>query len=255
MQLFSLLAVWGGLLFDHNMPRRFFMLYALVLLLLGGCQSVSKRQPPDVPAVLGQGDLALVDTALKASPSQLAVFQHELASKPLDPSRSGVIVDLDRQRAYVYSEGQLVAATRIASGKPRYRTPTGDFRIGQKNRDHSSNLYGKLVHSESGEEQPGEVDARKVEIPDGMMFRGAPMKNFMRFNTLEGQATAIGFHQGHVPGRPASHGCLRLPARPARDLFKLLPRGTPVFVYGEAHGHPSRALPVELPKTTRGNRG
>ena len=155
-----------------------------------------------------------------------------------------MVVDLDRQRAYVYAQGDLAAATRIASGKRGFRTPTGDYRIGQKNPDHSSNLYGKLVHSESGEEQAGEVNTRNLEIPEGMVFRGAPMRHFMRFHTLDGAPTAIGFHKGHVPNRPASHGCIRLPGSSARDLFRMIPRGTPVFVHGETHGHPPRPLPV-----------
>lgn len=230
------------------MLRVFLLILPLALFALSGCQTLSKRPAPDVPAAVSEGDLALIDAALNASPSRLAVFQQELAAAPLDPARSGVIVDLDRQRAYIYSQGQLVAATRIASGKRYFRTPTGDYRIGQKNSNHSSNLYGKLVHGESGEEQPGEIDTRVAEIPEGMVFRGAPMKYFMRFHTPEGKATAIGFHQGYVPGRPASHGCIRMPASSARELFKIIPRGTPVHVYGDKHGQPARPLPVAVAK-------
>lgn len=208
------------------------------------CQTLPKKAPPDVPVAMCPGDLARIDQAISAAPKSLAVFSQNLTAAPIDPARSGVIVDLDRQRAYIYSQAQLVAATRIASGKRSFRTPTGDFRIGQKNADHSSNLYGKLVSTETGEEQPGEVDTRKAEIPEGMVFRGAPMRHFMRFHTLDGKATAIGFHQGHVPNRPASHGCIRMPSHSARELFKLLPKGTPVFVYGQEHGQPARPLPV-----------
>lgn len=216
------------------------------------CQTLRNQSTPDVPAAMIPGDLARIDQAIAAAPKSLAVFSQNLTTAPLDSSRSGVIVDLDRQRAYVYSQGQLVAATRIASGKRGYRTPTGDFRIGQKNPDHASNLYGKLVHTETGEEQPGEVDTRSAEIPEGMVFRGAPMRHFMRFHTLDGKATAIGFHQGHVPNRPASHGCIRMPANSARSLYKILPRGTPVFVYGEVHGQPPRPLPVLEEKPAKG---
>lgn len=211
---------------------------------LSGCKTLPKKTAPDVPSAMIPAHLSRIDLAISAAPKSLAVFSENLTASPLDPARSGVIVDLDRQRAYIYSQTQLVAATRIASGKRSYRTPTGDFRIGQKNRDHASNLYGKLVHSETGEEQPGEVDTRTAQIPEGMVFKGAPMRHFMRFHTLDGKATAIGFHQGHVPNRPASHGCIRMPAHSARELFKLLPKGTPVFVYGVAHGQPSRPLPV-----------
>jgi hypothetical protein len=238
------------LVFNPFMPRLF--LIALVLSLAVGCQSASKRPLLDVPVALTSEDLSTIDAALSASPSRLAVFPQELVASPLDPDRSGVIVDLDRQRAYVYSQSQLIAATRIASGKKYYRTPTGDFLIGQKNPNHASNLYGKLVHGETGEEQPGEIDTRKTEIPEGMVFYGAPMKHFMRFNTPAGKATAIGFHQGYVPGHPASHGCIRLPWRSAREFYKLLPRGMPVFVYGDKYGQPSRPLPELILSESKG---
>ncbi|MFM8365843.1 MAG: L,D-transpeptidase [Verrucomicrobiota bacterium] len=201
---------------------------------------------------MSPSDLARIDQAISAAPKNLAVFSENLTSTPLDPARSGVIVDLDRQRAYVYSQGQLLAATRIASGKRSYRTPTGDYKIGQKNRDHASNLYGKLLNSLTGEEQPGEVDTRTAPIPEGMVFQGAPMRHFMRFHTLDGKATAIGFHQGHVPNRPASHGCIRMPANSARELFQILPKDTPVFVYGEEHGQPARPLPLVEEKPSKG---
>ena len=237
------LGVEKCLFFNPSVVRLFLSFIAVPLGMFCSCQSVSKRTVSPVPAAIPTRDLDLIDAALKKSPARLAVFQPDGVAAPLDADRSGVIVDLDRQRAYLYSNSQLVAATRIASGKRYYRSPTGDFRIGQKNRDHSSNLYGKLIHEESGEAQPGEIDTRDIEIPEGMVFQGAPMRHFMRFHTLEGKATAIGFHQGYVPGRPASHGCIRMPAHSASELFKIIPKGTPVFVYGIDYGKPARPLP------------
>lgn len=226
-----------------------------LVLCVSGCQSLRQSPPPDVPAVMTQARLDLIEKHIGDSPASLAVFQPELAAAPLDPSRSGVIVDLDRQRAYVFSLGELVAATRIASGKRNFRTETGDYVIGQKSPSHASNLYGKLRNSETGEDLPGEIDTRTTPVPEGMVFLGAPMPHFMRFHSLDGKASAIGFHQGHVPNRPASHGCIRLPARSAKSLYKMLPRGTPVFIYGENHGTPPRPLPVVSdPPSTKAKR-
>jgi lipoprotein-anchoring transpeptidase ErfK/SrfK len=208
---------------------------------LAACQTLPP--PPDVPQAMPPADLERIGAALSAAPRSLAIFEPASAKGPLDPAISGIIVDLDRQRAYVYSNAALVAATRIASGKAGFRTPTGDFKIGQKNPGHSSNLYGKLVDTATGAEQPGEFDTRSGPPPAGMEFRGAPMRHFMRFHTPDGRATAIGFHQGHVPTRPASHGCIRLPGASAKALYKLVPPGTPVSVYGEKHGTPPRPLP------------
>ena len=215
---------------------------------LSACQTLRKPVIPDVPKGMRAADLALINEGIKATPNSLVIFHQELAAAPIDPLRSGVIVDLDRQRAYVYSANQLVAATRIASGKRNFRTSTGDFRIGQKNPKHASNLYGKLQNAETGENLPGEIDTRTTPVPEGMVFLGAPMPHFMRFHTLDGKASAIGFHQGHVPTRPASHGCIRLPSGSAKSLYKLLPSGTPVYIYGDQYGTPSRPLP-EIPES------
>lgn len=230
------------------MPRFLPVLFALGL---AACQTPRKAPVTDFPPAIPLADVERISAALNESPSSLAVFQPELAAKPLDPSRSGIVVDLDRQRSYIYTAGDLVAATRIASGKAGFRTPTGDFQIGQKNPGHASNLYGKLVDTQTGQEQPGEFDTRSGPVPEGMEFRGAPMRHFMRFHTLDGKPTAVGLHQGHVPARPASHGCIRLPAKSARALYKIIQPGTPVRVYGVKHGHPSRQLPEQTLQTKK----
>ena len=218
----------------------------LILALAGGCALFRPATPPpDVPAVLPREDLARAASALEAAPNSLAVFEPELAAAPLDIARSAVVIDLDRQRAYVYSQSRLVAATRLASGRRGYRTPTGDYKLGQRNIDHASNLYGKFVDSESGEVVARDVDMRVDEPPEGAEFVGAPMRYFMRFHELDGTYTAVGMHAGRVPRHPASHGCIRLPGSAARALWALLPRGLPVHVYGEKFGQPARPLPQE----------
>ncbi len=50
------------------------------------------------------------------------------------------------------------------------------------------------------------------------------MPNFLRFND------AVGMHAGHLPGYPASSGCVRLPDEMARHFFEHAPAGTPVVV-------------------------
>ncbi len=223
--------------------------FAPILLvgLLGGCTVLQHSgPPPDVPTVIPQEDLALIREALKQSPNKLAIFDAELAAQPLDIKRSAALVDLDRQRVYIYSQSKLVAASRLASGRSRYRTPTGDFKIGQKNADHASNLYGNYVDIETGEVVARDVDSRTDELPEGAEFVGSPMRNFMRFHEADGTYTAVGFHAGYVPGRPASHGCVRLPSRSSSALFELLPKGFPVQVYGVKYGLPERPLPEEI---------
>jgi lipoprotein-anchoring transpeptidase ErfK/SrfK len=40
----------------------------------------------------------------------------------------------------------------------------------------------------------------------------------------------VALHAGHLPGYPASHGCIRLPAQFAAKLFAVTDVGTPVLV-------------------------
>ena len=95
------------------------------------------------------------------------------------------MVSIPLQRAYVYRGGALIGVTTVSTGKPGHRTPTGKFDILQKRAKHFSNLYNN-----------------------------APMP-FMQRLTWGG----IALHAGQIPGRPASHGCVRLPLDFARNLF------------------------------------
>jgi hypothetical protein len=62
-------------------------------------------------------------------------------------------------------------------------------------------------------------------VPEGGRFAGAKMPYWMRITP-----TGVGMHVGYVPGRPASHGCIRLKKDVAVELFKILAIGSPVTV-------------------------
>jgi lipoprotein-anchoring transpeptidase ErfK/SrfK len=51
----------------------------------------------------------------------------------------------------------------------------------------------------------------------------------MKYTMLfKGSLYAI--HQGVVPGYPASHGCVRVPAKDAQYLFSTIPLGSTVTI-------------------------
>ena len=106
-----------------------------------------------------------------------------------------VIVSVDQQRASLYSNGQLVASTKISTGTKSHPTPMGVFSVIQKNRHHVSNLYH------------------------------APMPYMQR---LTWSGTAM--HTGPLPGYPASHGCIRLTDGFAQLLWKATKIGARVIV-------------------------
>lgn len=133
-----------------------------------------------------------------------------------EPGRTGngqlvVVVSLPEQRAHVYRNGIRIGVSTISSGKPGKETPTGTFEILQKKRMHHSNLYNN-----------------------------APMP-FMQRLTWDG----IALHAGKIPGYPASHGCVRLPAAFAEQLFEETERGMLVVIADEASHDASVVYPGE----------
>jgi len=132
-------------------------------------------------------------------------------------------ISLSEQRAYFYKGGELVGISAIATGREGYDTPSGTYKIIQKNKDHKSNLYGNYVDAD-GNILVKDVDVRKDKKPPGARFDGASMPYFMRI------VGGVGMHEGFLPGYPASHGCIRMPGFMAEAFFSNVKHGTPVTV-------------------------
>jgi ankyrin repeat protein len=117
-----------------------------------------------------------------------------LGGGPL-PEELRVEISLAKQNMSVIKDGVAVYRAKCSTGREGYKTPTGQFVITDKDRDHRSTIY-------------------KV-----------PMPYFMRLNCRD-----FGMHEGAVPTYPASHGCIRLPSEAARKLFAEIPVGTVVTI-------------------------
>jgi lipoprotein-anchoring transpeptidase ErfK/SrfK len=134
-----------------------------------------------------------------------------------------IVIDLSDQKAYFYKSGQLVGVSAISSGDVGHSTPCGQFKIIQKDQWHKSNLYGDYIDS-AGNILKTNIDVNKDPKPPGAIFDGSKMHHFMRFNG------GIGMHEGFLPGYPASHGCVRMPAFMAQKYFNHVTVGVPVTV-------------------------
>lgn len=157
---------------------------------------------------------------------------------PKGPAK--LVISLDEQRIGVIKAGELVGLSPISSGREGYDTHPGTFKVTEKDEDHRSSWYGAFV-DDAGFIVVEDVDVRKDKPPTGTRFVGAEMRYFMRFNG------PIGLHQGYLPGYPASHGCIRLPAKMAERIFHAVPHGTPVEVQQDAGLvvlRPAGTLPV-----------
>ncbi|MGE0179016.1 MAG: L,D-transpeptidase [Sphingomonas sp.] len=111
-----------------------------------------------------------------------------------------LVVSLATQRAVLYRNGVPIAISTVSTGRPGHRTPTGIFTVLQRNVEHYSSLYS-----------------------------GAPMPYMQRL-TWGG----VALHGGHLPGYPASHGCIRLPHEFARLMYGVTRLGMTVVVTTEA---------------------
>src|SRR4051794_13979692 len=135
-----------------------------------------------------------------------------------------VEIDLEQQTAYLIRGRRIVLASEISTGRSGHLTETGSFKIIEKERNHFSSLYGKIV-DRNGRTVVADADA-DMAVPRGGKFLPAPMRYFMRFHA------ATGMHAGYLPGYPASHGCIRMPEQNAIFFFNAVEVGTPVHVFG-----------------------
>ena len=115
---------------------------------------------------------------------------------PASAGAERVVVSLGDQLAYLYRGNTLMAVTTISSGRDTNPTPTGIFNIHTKKTMHRSRKY------------------ENAAMP------------FAQFIDQYG----IALHAGHIPGHPASHGCIRLPSQFAAKLFKVTELGTTVMI-------------------------
>ena len=139
-------------------------------------------------------------------------------------AETSVEIDLQEQMAYLLRDGRPVLASPISSGRYGHLTKTGSFKVLEKERNHYSSMYGKIVDAR-GNTVVADADA-DMPVPRGGKFIPAPMHYFMRFTGADGM------HAGYLPGYPASHGCVRMPEQLAIAFFNSVNVDTPVTVFG-----------------------
>lgn len=116
----------------------------------------------------------------------------------------------------------------VATGKEGHGTSAGNYKITEKIEDKYSNRYGwiedEFGNVVDGDAKPGD------KVPEGMVYVPAPMPYWMRLTSY-----GIGMHGGLIPepGKPASHGCIRLPKEFVPVLFDAVDVGTPVTISNE----------------------
>ncbi len=175
-----------------------------------------------------QRDQAAVEHSLYRSVANWKknTYQNKELLEAATPDRVALEISLNEQRGLLLVDGAIAMDFPVATGKKSHPTPAGSYTILAKEKHYASNLYGKIYDAE-GTVVVADADTRTDPIPEGGKFEGASMPYWMRLTT-----TGVGLHVGYVPGRPASHGCIRLRNDTAQKLFAHTKIGTPVVISG-----------------------
>ncbi len=212
--------------------------------LLGLCVGLSSCQlqqqlmtPPPPPPVIYTPEPGSYEEFVYTSKDYPKVMDmyinNELIAKANSKNiRIAICLNQQRGRLYVTEKNpeglvreKVAADWPVSTGVDKRETPTGNFRIRLKKKDHSSNRYGKMYDAE-GKCVNRDADAFKDPVPEGGKFVGAGMPNWMRL-TSDG----VGMHTGKVrAGRRLSHGCIRTPSLMASKLFDITAIGTRVSI-------------------------
>jgi lipoprotein-anchoring transpeptidase ErfK/SrfK len=139
---------------------------------------------------------ARIDMIEAFGPRFLKPGQYAWRNVPEGAGAQRVVISLTDQLVYLYRGSTLVAVSTISSGKDAKPTPTGIFSVLDKRPMYRSKKYDN-----------------------------AAMPWMQRIDQY-----GVALHAGFNPGRPASHGCVRLPGAFAKKLYDATDVGTPVYI-------------------------
>lgn len=200
----------------HLEPTKIIRIVLLPLFaLLASCQSSG-----------GRGQTQYLEAFNPSSVPHSAMYNADQVSYWDGDGVSGaasITIDLSDQKAYFFKGGTLAGVSALSTGDQKHPTKTGSFKVIEKDQWHKSNLYGDFVDG-AGNVVVANIDITKDKPPAGTRFEGSKMHHFMRFTG------GIGMHEGFLPGYPASHGCVRMPAHMAAIFYNHVVKGTPVTV-------------------------
>jgi len=177
----------------------------------------------------------VVDGPSSAAPRQLYQWYDDGG-----PGKVSVRVSLSDQIANFERGGRPIGWCYVATGKEGHHTSPGNYVVMEKIVDKYSNFYG-WIEDESGNVVNGDATPSS-RVGKGMVYVPAPMPYWLRLTSY-----GIGMHGGVIPepGKPASHGCIRMPKDLAPLVYEVVEVGTPITITGA----PSMAAPMLEPQS------
>ena len=145
---------------------------------------------------------------------QLPVI-HTKAAVQRDAFATVILVRTGENKLYLYKNGSLARTYQVATGRPEFPTPTGTFKVVNK----QTNPTWTNPHSSWSTTMPETI--------------GPGPDNPLGTHAMALSASGILIHEtpdvGSI-GTSASHGCVRMRGSDELDLFNQVPTGTTVII-------------------------
>jgi lipoprotein-anchoring transpeptidase ErfK/SrfK len=180
----------------------------------------------------------LVAKALAEGSALVRLSVHAVAPK-VTPETMGrtIVVRVDTNRLDLYDGFQLTRSWDVATAKPGWVTPVGEWTLYQKRENPT--WYNPALDT-WGASLP-------AVVPGGP---GNPMGTRALYITAPGLIRIHGTTSPDSIGRYASHGCIRMHNAEVEQLYDLVPVGAKVIIIGE---RPSWAAEGDIPDTPDGS--
>jgi len=183
------------------------IIVAVAVAALAGCETAPNMRPAaiapvrisnEVPYHWTVGNAPQAHKDLVAEFGRVGLKPGEYVWATVIPAAGDtrIVADLLTQMVYVYRGEKLLGASSMSSAKTGHITPYGYWTILEKRPFYRSKKYDN-----------------------------APMPFMQRIDDY-----GIALHAGQLPGHPASHGCIRLPAQFAAKLYRVTDIGSEVLI-------------------------
>jgi hypothetical protein len=148
-----------------------------------------------------------------------------------------IVVHVDTNRLDLYEGFEVTRSWDVATAKPGWITPTGEWSLYQKRENPT--WYNPALDSWGA--------GLPAVVPGGP---GNPMGTRALYITAPGLIRIHGTYSSDSVGRYVSHGCIRMRNEEIEALYDLVPVGTKVIIIGS---RPSWATDGDLPDTPDGS--
>jgi lipoprotein-anchoring transpeptidase ErfK/SrfK len=209
------------------------LLILAIMLLLAAW---AKAPGPDAIRAEPAAKIPAINRAQQATPREIPPDPPNTADQPLILKSPRIVVKKAARKLFLYSDDKLVRTYRIGLGlspigdKIRQgdrRTPEGDFYIFTKNDKSAFYLslgisYPNAAHAERGLREGLITKAQYDAIKSALKSKKTPLQN----TRLGGDI----YIHGNGAGSDWTWGCVALEDRDVRELFQVIPLGTPVRI-------------------------